>query len=100
METIQIKNEVFTITQNQTLVLNNPAQVTFLNNGLPGEYVLINNSLIIFPFRDVITGVADAPANFTLQNNSGEIDTTNYQIIFPTGAGNLTVICKYYVNNK
>ena len=97
MEKIFIKNEVFTITQNQTLVLNNPAQVTFLNNGLPGEYVLINNSLIIYPFRDVLTGTADAPANFTLQNNGGEVDTTNYQVIFPTGAGNLTVICKYYV---
>ena len=100
METIEIKNEVFTITQNQTLVLNNPAQVTFLNNGKTLEYVLINNSLIISPFVDVLSGIAKSPANFSIQNNSNEIDSTNYQIVFPTGAGNLTVVCKYFVNNK
>jgi hypothetical protein len=83
------------VTESQTLVLNNPAEVTFINQGVGGGIVTINNVINIQPSSIVIAGGADYYDRVTLKNNVNEVDTTDYNVKMPVGT-KLIVICKYY----
>lgn len=95
---IKVRNEIYTITESGNLVLSNPASITFFNAGVGGQNVVINNALTLSTQLDFLGGAAVNPYTFTMPMNSDEIDVTNYQVKFVTGAGLLYVIAKYYVN--
>jgi hypothetical protein len=82
-------------TETQTLVLNNPAEVTFINQGVGGGIVTINNVINIQPSANVIAGIGDYQDRITLRPNLNETDTTDYNVKIPVGS-KLVVICKYY----
>jgi len=82
-------------TETQTLVLNNPAEVTFINQGVGGGVVTINNVINIQTSANVIAGIGDYFDRITLRPNLNEVDTTDYNVKIPIGT-KLIVICKYY----
>jgi len=82
-------------TQSGTLVLNNPAEVTFINQSPVGANIIINNTIILSSSAQVIQGVGDYFDRITLRTNLNEIDTTDYSVIIPPNTI-LIVICKYY----
>ena len=83
------------VTESQTLVLNNPAEVTFINQGIGGGIVTINNVIQIQTSGNVIAGIGDFFDRVTLKNNVNEVDTTDYNVRMPVGT-KLIVICKYF----
>jgi len=96
---IKVKYEFKLYDRNQTIVLNNPSQVQFINiSNVPGGLVIINNFLTLNSVRDSITGFGPPPnpSQITLNNNTDEEDTTNYTCQFPANEGILLVIAKYY----
>lgn len=95
MEKTEIIYEFKEYTETQTLVLNNPAEITFINQGTIGGVITINNVLQLSPTVQVISGIADYLDRIILKPNLNEIDTSNYNIKIPFG-GKLVVICKYY----
>lgn len=106
-----IKREFFIFNTDQTLVLENPLSVQFINcyNGISitndGE-VTINNSFVLTPFWKTL-GLSGnpiiqppqfaSPYLLTLENNEDEQDTTQYTIRFANNNTNnrLFVIVKY-----
>ena len=82
-------------TENCTLVLNNPAEITFINQQVGGGLVIINNTIRLAPSNTVVQGIADYYDRITLKPNLDEIDTTDYNIKF-TAPSRLIFICKYY----
>jgi len=91
----QVIYEFKEVTESQTLVLNNPAEVTFINQGVGGGIVTINNVIQIQTSGNVIAGIGDFFDRITLKNNGNEIDTTDYNVRMAVGT-KLIVICKYY----
>lgn len=83
-------------TEPATLVLNNPAEITFINQGLGGGICIINNVIRLNNSNNVINGIADYYDRITLRPNINEIDTTDYNIRWQGAVGQLVVICKYY----
>lgn len=100
METKKTRVEYFSYSTNQTIVLEEPAEVIFINTGAVADRVVINNNLILSSTLATNSGVAQFPSTFTIKNNINEVDTTNYTIRF-IGATDprLYVIVKYYVKN-
>jgi hypothetical protein len=106
-----IKREIFIFNTDQTLVLENPLSVQFINcyNGIlltnEGE-VTINNSFVLIPYWRSL-GLSGntllqppqfaSPYFLTLENNADEQDTTQYTIRFNNNNTNnrLFVIVKY-----
>lgn len=88
-------------TYQNTLVLNSPASVEFILTGtLAGVgNALINNIYSLDTFASVVNGTAIYPSNLKLQTNLNELDDTTYKI-FLSGQCDLTVIAKYYNENK
>jgi len=82
---------------NQTIVLEEPAEVTFINCGAAGDEIIINNNLRLSPLISTNAGTAQFPSRINVNMNSNEIDSTNYIIRF-LGATDprLYVIVKYY----
>jgi hypothetical protein len=91
----QVIYEFKEYTETQTLVLNNPAEVTFINQGVGGSVITINNVILIQPSGNVIAGIGDYQDRITLRPNLNETDTTDYNVKIPVGS-KLVVICKYY----
>lgn len=90
----------FVVVENnaQTLVLDEPAGVTFNNiSANPADIIEINNVLQLAPLIAVNSGVARLPGSFEVPTQQNEIDATTYRVSFPTGTGRLLVIKKYYV---
>jgi len=97
METKKTRVEYLSYSTNQTIVLEEPAEVIFINTGAVGDRVVINNNLILSSTLATNSGVAQFPSTFTIKNNANEVDTTNYTIRF-VGLTDprLYVIVKYY----
>jgi len=83
-------------TEPATLVLNNPAEITFINQGLGGGICIINNVIRLSTSADVVQGIGDYNDRITLRPNLNETDTTDYNIRWQGSIGQLVVICKYY----
>lgn len=103
MKKIQIYYEVYEVThpsidQNRTLVLSNPASIKFIAEGTSiagfNNFIQINEQISLQPYTDTLTGIATAPYELLLENNSDEFDITQYQVRVPAGAI-LKIICKY-----
>ncbi len=82
-------------TESGTLVLNNPAEITFINQNPSGTTIIINNVIRLAPSSQVFQGLADYSDRITLRPNLNEIDTTDYNVRIQPGSA-LIVICKYY----
>lgn len=100
MEKIKyIKNEFIQVNQDKILVLDNPIEVTFINNG--ANEVTINGIYTLSNLVSIQTGLTRFDYKLNLKNNLNEVDTTVYHIRFlnpdPTSR-KLTVIAKYWVN--
>lgn len=95
MEKQEIIYEFKEFTESQTLVLNNPAEVTFINQGVGGGVITINNVINLITSAQVVQGVGDYLDRIVLKPNLNEIDTTDYNVKIPVGS-KLVVICKYY----
>jgi hypothetical protein len=99
------KNKVYYETRivqgNQTLVLENPAQITFQCIGGSGIFygqVQINNTYVLDSSEESFNS-NKRPYELILNNNENEIDVSNYVIRFGGYLGTiLRVIIKYYVN--
>lgn len=83
-------------TEPATLVLNNPAEITFINQGLGGGICIINNVIRLSPSNAVVQGIGDYNDRIVLRPNLNEQDTTDYNIRWQGAIGELIVICKYY----
>jgi hypothetical protein len=109
---INIKREFFVFSSDQTLVLENPLSVHFINcyNGAGATQegqCIINNSMVLTPFwktlgfsgSAVIVPAFDSasPYELKLENNDNEQDTTQYTIRFFNNStqNRLFVIVKY-----
>jgi hypothetical protein len=107
-----IKREFFVFSTDQTLVLENPLSVEFINcyNGVGATQegqCIINNAFVLTPFwktlgfsgSAVIVPAFDSasPYQLTLNNNIDEQDTTQYTIRFFNNStqNRLFVIVKY-----
>jgi hypothetical protein len=84
------------VTQSGTLVLNNPAEVTFINQNPTGGNIVINNTIFLGTSASVIQGLGDYLDRITFRTNLDEIDVTDYQVFIPANT-TLIVICKYYI---
>ena len=85
----------------QTLVLNDPGEVTFTMQGTSGSCI-INNVYALRGAGAVFNGTADVPYELKLKTNTNEIDKTIYKISLDGityGDATLIVVCKYYVKN-
>jgi hypothetical protein len=94
MAKTRVYYEFRSIETNQTLVLENPAQVTFQVNGGLGSSLVINNNYLLVGRIESFTNYTD-PWELILNNNENEIDVTQYSIRFNTPCV-LNVIIKYY----
>lgn len=95
---IKTRIEYNSYNTNQTLVLDNPAEVIFINAGATGDRVVINNNLILSSTLATNNGTAQFPSRLEVKMNSNEVDSTNYVIRFVgTADPRLYVIVKYYV---
>lgn len=97
---IKTRVEYLSFSTNQTLVLEEPAQVIFINTGALNDFVVINNNFTLSSLAATNNGTAQYPSTFTIRNNSNEIDATIYTIRFfstaPVTNFQLKVIVKYY----
>jgi hypothetical protein len=82
-------------TESGTLVLNNPAEVTFINQTPGGGTITINNTILLTTSQNFVQGLGDYFDRITLRPNLNEVDTTDYNVKIPIGS-KLVVICKYY----
>lgn len=82
----------------QTLVLDSPAEIIFINIGGLADQVIINNVFTLDSTIATNSGVATNPSYYTMRMNPNEIDISDYHIRF-VGRGErprLMVIVKYY----
>lgn len=94
----KVKYEFKVIDQPGTLVLEQPAQVKFINVSLvPANTVTINQIYTLGTAAENIAGTAQYPAELDLWNNDNEEDTTNYQINGTPNEFKLIAILKYFV---
>ena len=97
---IKTRTEFFLYNRNQTLVLEEPAEVIFINCGAVGDLLTINNNLILSSHASTTSVGSQFPNTYTIKRNPNEIDITNYTIRFLTTIDpRLIVIAKYYVND-
>ena len=82
------------IETDQVLVLDKPAQITFILFG-SGGFATINNLYKIQSFADSKSALGYLDYKLVLDNNVNEIDVTNYTIRL-VGGQSLTLIIKYY----
>lgn len=95
---IKTRTEFYFFNRNQTIVLEEPAEVTFINVGASGDRIVINNNLILDSHQTATSTGSQFPSTFTIKHNPNEVDVTNYTIRFITTIDpRLYVICKYYV---
>ena len=96
----KVKFEYLTVSTPQTLVLDDPASVSFYNvSNNAGDDIVINNVLrLASPITSASVPPNPNPTFINIQTNQGELDTTIYQVQFPTGTGTLLLIKKYYVD--
>jgi hypothetical protein len=87
--------EFRTIQTNQVLVLDNPAQITFLCIGTIGQGVIINENYNLTTRTESLQAPFKAPFELILNNNVNELDVTTYNIRF-IGTPTLNLIIKYY----
>jgi hypothetical protein len=88
-----------TVTKSFTPVLNNPASVQFFcyNYGAPNPAgALINNIFNLNSVQEFNNGTGSFDYKLELNNNSNEIDNTNWNVTL-SGTCNLLIVCKYYV---
>ena len=91
----RILYEFRTIQTNQVLVLDKPAQITFLCIGTLGQGVIINENYNLATRTESLQAPFKSPFELTLSNNVNELDVTTYNIRF-IGTPTLTLIIKYY----
>jgi len=90
----KVSYEIRTIDQPQTLVLERPASLHFINvSQIIGNTLTINQDYTLQCYRDFVSGVATFPSELILNNNSNEQDTTVYRI---SGTPN-EFICKIII---
>lgn len=87
--------EFRTIQTNQVLVLDKPAQITFLCTGIVGQGVIINENYNLITRTESLQVPFKTPFELTLNNNVDELDVTNYNIRF-IGTPTLTLTIKYF----
>ena len=81
----------------QNLVLDSPAEVTFICTGSGvADAVIINNAFRLSSTIAYTSGVATHPNTLNLKNNNYEVDKTNYIIRVLGINSQCTVIVKYY----
>lgn len=98
MKLIPIYVEYNVYSTTQTLVLDSPAEVIFINSGGKTDQVIINNNFTLDSVLATNSGSAINPSIFTMKMNPNEVDITDYHIKF-TGVPvdpKLYVIVKYY----
>jgi hypothetical protein len=83
----KIRFETKVIEENQTLVLDKPAGVQFINQGAAGQLVTINQSIVLSPVIDFQAGAPFNPYSLNMPMNSRELDLTDYQIRFNNNVG-------------
>lgn len=92
----KVKFEIKTFDQSGTLVLNSPAEVTFVNvSQIIGNTVTINQAYTLGTVRDEISGAGTFPSSLVLRTNEGEIDETVYSIQGTNNEFILKAIIKY-----
>ena len=104
--------QFYEVSQDSTLVLENPSYIKFINIGqLPGGVGLgmiatINNVFQLSTFGNILQIQGGAfgflnesqfPYELELKNEDDGIDVKQYKIKFSGTIGRLFVICKYYV---
>lgn len=95
---IKTRTEFFFFNRNQTIVLEEPAEVIFINCGAGGDRLTINNNLTLDSTLSTNNGTAQFPNTYTIKRNPNEVDITNYIVRFVTTIDpRLIVIAKYYV---
>lgn len=95
---IKTRTEFYFFNRNQTIVLEEPAEVIFINVGSAGDRIVINNNFTMDSTQSTNAGTAQFPNIYTIKRNPNEVDVTNYTIKFITTIDpRLYVICKYYV---
>lgn len=97
---IKTRTEFFFFNRNQTIVLEEPAEVIFINCGATGDRLTINNNLTLDSHATTTSVGSQFPNTYTIKRNPNEIDVTNYTVRFITTSDpRLIVIAKYYVND-
>jgi hypothetical protein len=97
---IKTRTEFYFFNRNQTIVLDEPAEIIFINVGAVGDRIVINNNLTLDSHQTATSVGSQFPSTYTIRHNPNEIDVTNYTIRFTTLIDpRLFVICKYYVND-
>ena len=97
---IKTRTEFFFFNRNQTIVLEEPAEIIFINCGAVGDRLTINNNLTLDSLQTTTSVGSQFPNTFTIKHNPNEIDVTNYIVRFVTTIDpRLIVIAKYYVND-
>lgn len=95
---IKTRTEFFFFNRNQTIVLENPSEVIFMNCGSVGDRLTINNNLILDSHQTATSVGSQFPYMYTIKHNPNEVDVTNYIVRFNTTIDpRLIVIAKYYV---
>lgn len=95
---IKTRTEFFRYDRNQTIVLEEPAEVIFMNLGAAGDRITINNVFTLDSHQSVTSIGAQFPYMYTIKRNPNEVDATTYIIKFNApGDPRLIVIAKYYV---
>ncbi len=104
--------QFFEISTDQTLVLENPSYIKFINVGnLPGgvgiaqictinniyQLSTLGNQLQVQGGAFAFVNEAQFPYELELNGGDNEIDVKQYTIKFAGTQGRLFVICKYYV---
>lgn len=82
-----------------TLVFKNPASVSFFAYGSSGITSQINNSIVLSPFIDVITGIATTDYKYQFINAVNEVDTTIWTLKLFAGTI-IQVVVKFYVDEE
>lgn len=81
----------------QTLVLEKPAEITFINTGGGiADAVIINNNFRLSSTFATNSGVATHPNTLYLKNNNYEIDVTTYTIRVLGATAQCQVVVKYF----
>lgn len=79
-----------------TLVIDNPAEITFVCVGGLADAVIINNNYRLSSTLAFTSGVATHPNTLTLKNNNYEVDKTTYMIRVLGATNQCQVIVKYF----
>ena len=100
MKNINVRYEFYTYDSSKgstTLVIDSPAEVTFICTGAGvADAVIINNAFRLSSTIAFTSGVATHPNQLILKNNDYEVDKTIYQIRVLGVNSQCSVIVKYF----